>query len=295
MGTLAYITISQVSGSNNRYFENFGEQLYGTNGTLDSVGSTVLISDLSSAYNEINEHLRSAGGRWSVMPLQKDENGDYPQAIQDWNAYLVIYTKLLARFGGGFEEIPSSVSAFGSLADRAKKRVLEGEAIFNNEIDVGELGIGAPTVVGALGSNTRGTFVNSWQGFPYGEDAIGNFNLSQYSRGNLGYGVTNERGFSGKDFPRNWIITITTAGGIGTAKYSWSYNSGVSNEETGVLTDDLWYLLRDNVWVRFEADALGSNVFTVGDKWMFKTVPTDIRRSFSKDEAKFGNIRRGFR
>src|SRR3990167_9701058 len=147
MGTLAYITLSQVSGSNNRYFENFAEQLYGSNSVLDSGGSTNLIADINSAYNEINEYLRSAGGRFSVMPIQRDTDGNYPQAIQDWNAYLVIYTKMLARFGGEYEEIPSSVSAFGSLADRAKKRVLDGEAIFSNEIDVGELGIGQPQVV----------------------------------------------------------------------------------------------------------------------------------------------------
>ena len=295
MGTLAYITLSQVSGSNNRYFENFAEQLYGSNSVLDSGGSTNLISDLNSAYNEINEYLRSAGGRFSVMPIQRDSDGNYPQAIQDWNAYLVIYTKMLARFGGEYEEIPSSVSAFGSLADRAKKRVLDGEAIFSNEIDVGELGIGQPQVVGALGSNTRGTFVNSWQGFPYGDSGVSSYQLSQYARGDFDRNVISGEGFAGRDFPRTWVVSITTAGAIGTAKYSWSYDSGITNEETGVLTDTLWYHLRDNVWVRFEADVLGSNVFSVVDKWRFQTVPIDIRRAFSKDEAKYGKIRRGFR
>jgi len=289
MGTLGYIGIIDLIGTTNRYYDTFAEDLYGSSGSMLSSASSVLISDIDSAFNEINDILRSTGGRFSVMPVPKDRNGNFPQALQDWNAYLVIYNKLLSRFAVETEDIPESISIYGSRADRISKRVVDGAAIFPEEIDAGELGIGAPQLVGALGSNTRGTFQNSWQGFPYGDRTIQSFHISRFSGP-----VTTESGFTGNDFPRTWIIEVDTAGGIGTGKYKWSNDSGVTFTETGVNIDDDWYLLKDNVWIRFEADDSGSHEFSVPDRWKFQTVPVNIRRTFSDTEAKFGEIRRGF-
>jgi len=289
MGTLGYVTVADFIGTN-RYYEFFAEELYGTNGTLTTGGSTTLISDIDFSYRTINDEMRSTG-KWSLLPIQKDRNGDFPQAMQAWNAYDVIFRKLISRFQGEFEQIPDSINIFGTLAMRYARIVKEGGAIFAEDIDAGELGIGMPELVGALGSNTRGTFFNNWRGFPYPDSFSNSRQLNNSLRRG---GRSSKQGFTGSDFPRTWIVQIDTAGGIGTATYKWSMNGGKDYEDTTVLTDEDWEELEDNVWIRWSPDDQGSNAFTVGDKWKFQTVPEHIRRQYGSEEGIVGNIGRSF-
>lgn len=288
-GTLGYVTFSQLLGTNS-YFREFGERFYGSNGTFDTNGTVSLGNDINSAYNSINEELRSAG-RFSALPVPKDRDGNYPQSLVNWNAFLTIYNKLMAEFAGEREEIPQSISFFGSQAGKFATIVKNGGVIFPEEIDAGELGIGEPQLVGVLGTDTRGTFYNNFQGFPFGNVNWSSFDFSR-SQGITRNDLLNA-GFLGQDFPRTWVIHVISAGGIGTADFRWSMNSGKNWEGTLQSEEDFQHL-DDNVWVRFGPDDLGSNVFSVGDRWKFQTVPKDIRRTYGDQEAVVARALRGF-
>jgi len=293
MGTTTYVTLSDLDGEN-PYYEDFFLNLYGTNGAVNDTGSTQLLNDIYRASDIINEKLR-ATGRFSYLPLQKDRYGNYPESVKSWCAYLVVYNKLLARFQGEYDEIPDSISVYGSFAKEYEQVVLKGGAIFEEEIDVGELGIGRPIVIGALGEDTRGTFYNNWQGYPF-PDSIVDLTYS----GPTAFRTTAqliraaELGFTGSDYPRTWIVEIDKSGGIGTATFKWSKNAGKDWEETGVATDEDWNELEDNVWVRFSPDDAGSHYFTDGDKWRFFTIPKHMRRVYGEDEMKIHHGGRRF-
>jgi hypothetical protein len=290
---MAYIGTSDLMGEN-IYYENFAEYLYGTNGTLGTDGASSLATDIEHWYNIINDELRSTG-RFSVLPIQKDDNGNYPQSVKDWNAYLLVYHKLLSRFTGEQEEVPETIQVYGRFATRNAGIVKTGGAIFHDEIDVGELGIGEPVVSGNLGSNTLGTFYNNWRGYPYGEKGYG-YLESAPDRLTFGRSNTSKiyRGFSGYDYPRIWAVQIDLAGGVGTSTFKWSKNAGMSWEDTGVLTDEDWIYLEENVYVRWGPDKTGTHHFSLNDKWTFQTVPQDIRRTYSNTEAKVNHTGRGW-
>lgn len=286
---MGYILISDLAAENH-YYELFAEHLYGTNSTLTAAGSIALQSDIDFWSGIMDDNMRTVE-RFSVLPLQRGTNGEFPNAVRAWCANLVIFHKLVARFQTEMDEIPPSIAHYGSEAAMNGSKVLTGASIFDNEIDAGELGIGAPQVVGSLGTDTRGTFHTNWRGYPFGNslpagqspDALGGQ-----------AGVSWDEGFTGSDFPRTWIAEVTTAGGVGTAKYRWSMDGGISWEETGKTSDAAYADLKDNVWVRFEGDWVGSHYFSAGDKWRFQTVPKDIRRTTGSTEARVGKFGRGF-
>jgi len=289
---MGYILVSDLAGEN-RAYENFAENLYGTNSSLGSGGSVILQADIDFWSDWMDDRMRTVD-RFSLLPIRRGTNGEYPNVIRAWCSNLVVYHKLVARFQGEFESIPSSIEHYGTWAEMMGSSVLTGGAIFDNEIDAGELGIGQPQVVGSLGDDTRGTFHTNWRGFPFGDSV-------QYlsSRDNLEpSGLSMQRdareGFLGADFPRTWIVEVTTAGGIGTAEYRWSMDGGIEWEGEEVTSDGDFDHLEDNVWVRFEGDAVGSHHFSEGDKWRFQTVPEDIRRTYGSTEARIGRSGRGF-
>jgi hypothetical protein len=162
---MGYILISDLAAEN-RYYELFAEHLYGTNSTLTASGSIALQSDIDFWSGWMDDRMRTVD-RFSVLPIQKGTNGEYPNAVRAWCANLVIYNKLVSRFQTELEEIPPSISHYGSEAVMNGSAVLTGGIIFDNEIDAGELGIGAPQVVGSLGTDTRGTFHTNWRGYPF--------------------------------------------------------------------------------------------------------------------------------
>lgn len=275
---MSYITLSDLCGEN-RYFESFGENLYGTNGTLGTAGSVILLADIDSGFDVINDELR-AMGRFSAIPLQLDENGEYPQTVVDANAYWVISNKLMSRFQAEFENIPPSILYFGSQYDKCMKRISDGCLIFDDENSTGEIGIGKP-VNQIIGTDSRGTFFNNWEGYPFEE------NTYSYDPRHESFGVRQSQqvGFAGADFPRTWAVEIDSDGGIGTCTFKWSMNAGKDWEEEGVVTDEEWTYLYDNVFVRFAPDNAGSHYFTTGDKWTFRTIPEEIRRTYGENEV----------
>lgn len=288
---MAYIGTGDLLGEN-PYYESFAEYLYGTNGTLGTDGQNNLSSDITHWFNSLNDELRSTG-RFSVLPIQLNTDGVYPQSIKDWNAYLVIYSKLLSRFAGEQEEVPASISIYDTLGSRAAETVKNGGAIFKEEIDAGELGIGKPEVFGSLGTDTLGTFFNNWRGFPYGDYAYSSPTPDAYTFGR-GVSYASEKGFTGQDFPRIWSFEIDGAGGIGVSTFKWSKNAGKDYEDTLVKTDENWIGLDDNVYVRWGVANTGTHFFSLGDKWTFQTVPQEIRRTFGSTEAIVQNGGRGW-
>lgn len=291
---MGYILISDLFGEN-RFFANFAEHLYGTNSALGTAGSVVLQADIDFWSNWMDDRMRTVD-RFSLLPVRKGTNGEYPNAVRSWCAYSVIYHKLVSRFQAEFETLPDSIEHYGTWAEREGSTVLTGGAIFDNEIDAGELGIGQSQVVGTLGADTRGTFHTNWRGYPFGDSVryLSAANLEGFFPSRYALQGYPSEGFLGADFPRTWIVEITTAGGVGTAEFKWSMDGGIVWEEEEVTTDYDFDHLMDNVWVRFEGDAIGSHHFTDGDKWRFQTVPEDIRRSYGSTEARIGRAGRGF-
>lgn len=260
MGTFSYLGTSALLG-NNRYFQDFGEEVYGTNGTMGTDDAATLGQDLAWATDKLHEELRSTG-RFSVFPLQRDNVGEYPQWVEDYTANLVIHSKLMANFQAELDEIPESISYFGTQVDIIIAKIETGDVLFDTEVDVGEIGIGRVVLVGTLGTLTRGTLFNNHNGYPF--DPSKKFNDNTY--------------------PRTWIIDIIVAGGIGTAEFTWSKDANVT--EAATLTTELAFQQLSNyVYVRFASDDLGSNVFTVGDNWKFNTVPLQQRRVFGSNEG----------
>lgn len=249
---MSYLSWSALSGEN-RYFENFAEEFYGTNGTVTPGTGTIQIeADIAWAGSRIDDDLRSTG-RFHVIPIQQNNDGAYPEFIKDWCANLVIFTKMMSRLQGEYQEIPDSILYFGSEAGKIKQKVESGDVIFDFETSVGDKGIGAPKAL-VIGSDTRGTFFNNYQGYPF--DPRYNFNDNTY--------------------PRTWICEVIEAGGIGTAKYTWSKNANATRSGTETTSYD-WTLLENYVYARFEPDDDGNGTFSVGDKWSFRTVPLEQR------------------
>ena len=290
---MGYIGINDLHGEN-RYYESFAENLYGSAGALSTSGSLNLQADIDHWSRWMDGRMRTVN-RFSVLPIQKDRTGSYDQALQAWTSYLVVYNKLVARFGVEFESIPPSIEHFGTMANITGSMILEGAIIFDEEIDSGELGIGQPELTSDLGTDTRGTFFNNWRGWPFGDSLLWESFSDSNSTPQLNSraAVESSKGFLGKDFPRTWIVDVILAGGIGTSSYRWSKNAGMEWEGT-VVTDEDWEYMDDGVWFRFGPDDTGSNVFTVGDQWKFQTVPKEIRRTFGSGEAKIGKVGRGF-
>ena len=290
---MGYIGINDLHGEN-RYYENFAQNLYGSASAMTAAGSMALQADIDHWSLWMDGRMRTVN-RFSVLPMQKNRLGSFDQSLQAWTAYLVIYNKLVSRFGVEFEQIPPSIEHFGTMANLTGSMILEGAIIFDEEIDAGELGIGQPELVSSLGTDTRGTFFNNWRGWPFGDSLLwqewgDNQTRKMHSQGAL---KSVEKGFLGNDFPRTWIVDTITAGGIGTAQYRWSMNGGKDWEGT-VTTDEDWEYMDDGVWYRFGPDDVGSHHFSVGDQWKFQTVPQEIRRTFGSTEARIGKTGRGF-
>lgn len=286
---MGYLTISDLV-SENRYFESFAESFYGTNGTLDANGSTKLIADITAISKGIDDKLRTTG-RFSVLPIQKNESGAFPQSVVDWCAYQLIYRKTLAKFQTEFGEIPPVVNNFRELSKDAASNVIDGDVIFDTEVSAGDLGIGQPTNT-IIGSNTRGTFHNNWRGFPYGDSGMVFAQPPYGSFGRFPY-TDSYRGYMGHDYPRRFVMNIITPGGIGTAEFRYSRNSGKDWDGTMIAKEE-WDYVTDNVYVRFGPDQNGSNYFSVGDTWNFLCVPRDTVRVYAKDEMRMVKSSRGF-
>jgi hypothetical protein len=265
---MAYITWNTLDGEN-RYFENFAGEFYGTNGTVVAgTGTITITSDVAWAGSRIDEDLRSTG-RFHVLPVQQNNDGTYPQFLQDWSANLVIFTKMMSRLQGEYQDIPDSILFFGSNVARIKQSVESGDAIFDSETDVGEKGIGAPSAL-SVGTDTRGTFFNNYQGYPF--DGRYKFNDDTY--------------------PRTWVCNIVTSGGLGTAKFTWSKNSNATVAGTETVDMD-WLLLDNYVYVRFEPDNSGNGTFSSGDSWSFRTVPLQQRAITGSTFATIIRAKRG--
>ncbi len=287
---MGYIDISDLHGEN-RYYENFAQNLYGSASALTAAGSAVLQADIDHWSRWMDGRMRTID-RFSVLPIQKNRLGSFDQAIQAWTAYLVVYNKLVSRFGVEFEQIPPSIEHFGTMAELTGSMILEGAIIFDEEIDSGELGIGQPELVGTVGTDTSGTFFNNWRGWPFG-DSLTFAAWGESYQLNSQAAVQSERGFLGNDFPRTWVVDTITEGGIGTARYRWSMNAG--KDWNGTLTSgDEWEYMNDGVWFRFGPDDSGAHFFSVGDQWKFQTVPREIRRTVGSTEVRIGRSRRGF-
>lgn len=289
-----YIEITDLHDEN-RYYEYFAENLYGSAGALNAAGSVALQADIDHWARWMDGKMRTVN-RFSVLPIQKNRLGSFDQSLQAWNAYLVVYHKLVSRFQTEFESIPQSIGHYGTMADMTGSMILEGAIIFDEEIDSGELGIGQPEQVDSFGSSTRGTFFNNWRGWPFGDslfwEEFNDTNQTKQLISNSQFRSI-DRGFLGQDYPRTWIVDIIADGGIGTAQYRWSMNGGKDYEGT-VTTDEEWEYADDGVWFRFAPDDTGSHFFSVGDTWKFQTVPLEIRRTFGSSEARIGKARRGF-
>lgn len=287
---MGYVDINSLHGEN-RYYESFAENLYGSAGALGTAGSVALQADIDHWSRWMDGRMRTVG-RFSVLPVQKNRLGSHDESLQAWTAYLVVYNKLVARFGVEFEQIPPSIEHFGTMAALTGSMILDGAIIFDEEIDSGELGIGQPELVGDIGTDSRGTFFNNWRGFPFGDSLVWQTWSSENSQSSLKTHPV-DHGFLGVDYPRTWVVDMVVEGGIGTAKYRWSMNGGKDWLGT-ITTTEEWEYVNEGVWFRFGPDDTGSNFFQVSDRWKFQTVPKDIRRTYGSTEARIGRTGRGF-
>lgn len=68
-----------------------------------------------------------------------------------------------------------------------------------------------------------------------------------------------------------YTITVTTAGAIGTAVYSWS--DGEGNTDTANTTAYTWQALENGVEIR----AIGTGSFVLNDTWTIRCLPDSVQ------------------
>lgn len=282
MGTLAYCALSDLG----KHFDEFLDSYYGT----EAAGSTAAIADLNRHYRIINDFLDSLG-RFKRIPIGTQADGSYPQSLIDLNAVSLISEKLLAVHAGELAtEIPAWILQYITTRKEIRDMIAEGEIIFEEEISVGELGVGAPLVV-SKGTDSKGDVDSNWDGYS-GQVAWHEQTELRPAFRQI-WGVT--KGYQGEDFPRWYHIKIdgTSSGNeIEEASFKWSMDGGISWEETGITTDDDWIYLDWGVFVRFTFSA-GTSHLNMNDEWKFYCVPQRITAQGNKRIVKTREFQRG--
>jgi len=231
-----------------RFVEGFATLYYGSQegGTgAIQIATTQLLSDISSSYNKINNVL-DGFDRVQVVPIGTESNGSYNQALIDWNALDVIYTKLVSRHWIQFQgNLPDWIAEFGSQAKRIEEQVREGYITF--ETDTTRKGIGYPI---KLSGTPASRFFSNWD---------------------IGY-------YTGSDYEKEFhfkIIDTSEGTTPNTAKFVVSDNGGYSWWSGTFVAGTAWTSIVNGLAVRWEYAVGTLPMLTVGDSWRITCVPTN--------------------
>lgn len=230
----SYVSLDELQG----YYPSIKD--YITNQSEDQV---------VAAYKYTNRILDGLGYN---TPVPESDDSLYDQSARDHNAWDAIYRIIKSDQVDKTRKDESGnywFDEFRESADRIYKDWKSLKITFKRKVSPGEAGIG-------LARRTQGSTAGS-----------------MYNNHDEMYGS----GFEGSDYERNWSVEITgtgTSGGLRECTYKWSNDDGIGTTD-GTITD-AWTHLDQQVYVRFTrgTSSLITGLFTVGDRWEWKTNPT---------------------
>ncbi len=200
-----------------------------------------------NAFNFVNSQLITLGHQ---VPVQYGTDGQYDQALRDWNAWEAVYRIVQARAVSQISENNEKpwYDKFHALSDEKWKQIKDKRIVLNRQTGPGKAGISKGTKIAGTRASQMET---NWEG----------------------YG----RGFLGEDFPRTWRVEVLgtgTSGGLYEGTFRWSTDNGVTWGGTAV-SDQSWVPLKDEVYVRFHrgTSSATTNLFGTDDVFQFNTAP----------------------
>lgn len=231
--------------------DGFVNKYYGTyiDDGSDLTLSTMYYEDHNRSYVETNELL---GGipHVKTLPFATQSDGNYPIHVRMLQANLMIFNRLRARHYGEFtDEFPSWINAFKNRADGILANIRSQNVVFDQDITVGESGIGVGTWTG-----TRAGAANLYTNWEIGK-------------------------YLADDYPKTYVVIIdgTTEGNtIGDSTFKWSNDNGVSWIAATQSTATTWVDLEDGVYVRWEPIGTGTLQCSYGDTFAFRCVPYNV-------------------
>lgn len=217
----------------------------------DNAGSAALILSVGSrAYRNVNDKLLTIGIR---APVGTTEDGDYDQALKDWESWWCIYALMVRRHRGEWDdEEPLWASKIYWEGTQIYEDLRDRSTILEHQRSPFESGVG--TAQADSGTAGSASFHTNWEG--YG-----------------GY-------YSGTDYKRDWIVEITgtgTSDDITQGTYRWSRDGGVSWLGTDGTTGTDWIDLGSNVYIRWNYAGGTTEQIAIGDKWTFSTWPKYLK------------------
>ena len=215
-----------------------------------------------AAYKYTNRVLDNLG---FATPVAKNDDGLYDQSVRDHNAWDAIYRIVKGNQIAQVQRDEDGRFWFDGFMEAREQTYKDWESkkiTLQRKVSPSEGGISPSTR--AVGTSAGTMLTNH-------DEAFG-------------------AGFSGKDYKRDWELTITgtgTSGGVRECTYKWN-NDGGHGTLTGT-TSDSWVELKDEVYVRFNrGTATGTtNLFEVNDKWTWTTTPVKYQQGGK-------NIARGY-
>lgn len=229
---LTYISASELK----TYFENVEDYFDGNE------DESVL-----NAFNFVNSQLTTLGHQ---VPVQYGTDGQYDQALRDWNAWEAVFRIVQARAVSQISENNEKpwYYKFHDLSDEKWKQFKDKRVVLNRQTGPGKAGISKGTKIAGTRASQMET---NWEG----------------------YG----KGFQGEDFPRTWRVELLgtgTSGGLYEGTFRWSTDNGVTWDGTA-LTDQAWVSLKDEVYVRFHrgTSTATTSLFGTDDVFQFTTAP----------------------
>lgn len=184
---------------------------------------------IKESYDLINSFLDA----YMTVPVAKEPtSGRYHALVRQAQAYIAI-AKCRERKQGRTDEVVKTWAA----ADAAVKAMVEARSQFEVQHSPDELGIGNP-IPGASNTST------AWLQVDRRQDYTG-------------------------DHEQTYTVTITTAGAIGTAVYSWADGEGTTHTANTSSYD--WAGLENGIYIRF-LYGTGANL-VISNTWTIRGVP----------------------
>lgn len=221
--------------------------------------STTTTSELSSYFQEIAEFTTAEHETFILksyyalngyldahipVPIQKEPtSGLVPELVKIAQAMIAIWLARTNRHGADNEKsVAARTIAMSSIDD-----IIKAKSQFEYMYSPDEIGIGLP-IPGSSNTSVPQLLIDR------------------------------SRSYSG-DREQTYTVTITTAGAIGTAVYSWA--DGEGNTTTGVVSSYSWTALENNIYIRFMTT--GSTTLVLANTWTIRGVPLTTLATTSSD------------
>lgn len=188
-------------------------------------------------------------------PVQKNTSGVYDQPIID--AAVAFTVERTLRSYGRSED----ADAWGERAQKFVDDLLEGRRRLSVEVTKDEIGFGEPHP--AATNTSSNVVLELFDGAKYGDI-----------------------------YRRSIVVTIDTAGAIGTATFKYSLDAGNTWEETLIATDDEWIYPSGGYGLALRFRPTGTSAtLALNDSWTIEALPEFTEPTVSKRGIRIGELK----